>query len=290
MKRKIIEIDQEKCNGCGQCASSCPEGAIQMVEGKAQVVGEFLCDGLGACIGECPVGAIKIVEKEAEPYNELKVIQNMIQKGENVVLAHLKHLYDHGQTTWYNQAINFLKEKGFNTENYKSHIENKKEEFCCSHATEKTISREKDEKDKEDLDNLKIPSMLSNWPVQLHLVNPNAPYFKNADLLIAADCTAFSYGNFHNQFLKGKILIIACPKLDNNKEIYIDKLTILFNEMDIKSITIAIMEVPCCHGLVQIVKEAILKSKKNFTFELVIISLHGKILSQKSVEIYKNYK
>lgn len=286
MKRKIIEIDQQKCNGCSQCASSCPEGAIQMVEGKAQVVGEFLCDGLGACIGQCPVGAIKIVEKESEPYDEIKVMQNMVQKGEKVIIAHLKHLFDHGQTTWYNQAKEYVKKNGINID-FENEVEKKKNEFCCSHAAEMTISREKDEKDKENLDNLEFPSMLSNWPVQLHLVNPNAPYFKNADLLIAADCTAFSFGNFHNEFLKGKKLIIACPKLDSGKDIYIDKLTSIFSNMDINSITVLIMQVPCCMGLVSLVQTAISKSLKIIDFKVIILSIDGKILSEKTITMKK---
>lgn len=282
MKRKIIEIDQKKCNGCGQCAFLCPEGAIQMVEGKAQVVGEFLCDGLGACIGECPVGAIKIVEKNAQAYDEIKVMQNMIQKGEKVVIAHLKHLYEHGQLNWYNQAKNYIKGSGLSID-FEKEIEKKKDEFCCTHAKEMSISRENDEIKKEYSANLELPSMLTNWPVQLHLVNPMSPYFKNSDLLVAADCTAFSFGNFHNEFLKGKKLIIACPKLDVGKEIYVDKLTYIFSNMNINSITILIMQVPCCSGLVALVKEAMEKSLNKIDLKVIVLSIEGKTLSEKII-------
>lgn len=280
MKRKIIEIDQQKCNGCGQCATSCPEGAIQMVQGKAHVVGEFLCDGLGACIGECPVKAIQLIEKETEPYDEIKVMEKIFQKGENVVIAHLKHLYDHGQTTWYNHAKEYIKKIGINID-FENEIEKKKSEFFCSHATKMRISQEKDGLDKEYLNNIGLPSMLSNWPIQLHLVKPDAPYFKNADLLIAADCTAFSFGNFHNQFLKGKKLIIACPKLDNKIEIYIDKLASIFLNMDINSITVLIMQVPCCMGLVSLIQTAISKILKKLDFKVIVLSIEGEILSNK---------
>lgn len=307
MKRRIIEIDQERCNGCGQCASSCPEGAIQMIEGKAHVVGEFLCDGLGVCVGSCPVDAISIIEKEAEDYNEFKVMENISQKGEKIIIAHLKHLKDHGQFTWYKQALEYIKEKNLqlSIDELSIKIDEKNgrttnDMYCCSHAHSEEYALNKDElmnelkkKDKinvtEELKNgakseIEVDeekfSYLSNWPIQLHLINPAAPYFKDSELLVAADCTAFSFMNFHKRFLDGKKLIIACPKLDSGKEIYVDKLNYIFSNQNIKSITVLIMQVPCCMGLVSIVQEAIQKSFTNIDLNIIIMSTNGKIIQK----------
>ncbi len=269
MKRKIIEIDQQKCNGCGLCANSCPEGAIQIVDGKAQVVGEFLCDGLGACIGNCPVDAIKITEREAESYDEYKVMENLLGKGKNVILAHLKHLLEHGQMTWFNQATKFIDEKKIDIDYEKLLEKEDKDNFCgCHHESIEINAKE-------------IDTALSNWPIQLHLINPIAPYFKGADLLIAADCTAFSFGNFHSRFLSGKKLIIACPKLDVGKEIYLDKLVNLISNMEIKSLTVVIMQVPCCMGLLNLVKEAREIAIKKIDINFIVLSTDGDIITEK---------
>ncbi|MCX8058570.1 MAG: 4Fe-4S binding protein [Spirochaetes bacterium] len=290
MKRKIIEIDQDLCNGCGLCANACPEGAIKMIDGKAHIVGEFLCDGLGACVGECPVNAIKIVEKEAEPYNEIKVIQNLIPKGENVLIAHLKHLYDHGQINWYNEALKYLKENGINiNQSFISSASIYNQSPCCVNfqnvnSFPKETKFQKDNNYNQQYENnnsnTSIISEISNWPIQLHLINPNAQIFNNADILIAADCTAFALGSFHKDLLKGKKLIIACPKLDANKEIYIEKLSFLFSNININSLTIAIMQVPCCRGLANLVNESLQKAQKNISYDLIIISIDGKILTK----------
>ena len=284
MKRKIIQINEEKCNGCGACASECPEGAIQMIDGKAQIVGEFLCDGLGACISKCPVDAIEIVEKEAEPYNERKVMENLKIKGEKVIFAHLKHLKEHGQFSWLKEAIKYIRENEIKIDikEFELFLENNsynkdkneiEKSVCCEHANSIDYS----------LNSENSHSELTNWPIQLHLINPMAPYLNDSDLLIAADCTAFSFSNFHSEFLRNKKLIIACPKLDSGKEVYIDKLTYLFSNHKINSITVLIMQVPCCMGLVSLVKEAIERSTANLNIELIILSTDGKILSKKNI-------
>lgn len=270
MKRKIIEIDEEKCNGCGNCIPNCPEGALQIIDGKARLISDLFCDGLGACIGSCPVDAIRIVEREAEPYDERKVMENIIKKGENTIKAHLKHLFEHGEKEYLHQALEVLKEK-----NIEIDLSDVFEVPCCPGM--KVIDR-RDEIG-ENI-NFEIKSQLRQWPIQLHLVSPFAPYFKKCDLLFAADCTAFSYGNFHNDFIKGKTIVIACPKLDTGIERYIEKVAQIVENNDINTITVAIMEVPCCGGLLRIVEEGVKKSGKKIPIKKIVISLKGEILEE----------
>lgn len=270
MKRKIIKIIEKKCTGCGICADSCAEGAIKIINGKARLINEVFCDGLGACIKECPQGAIIIEEREAKPYNEIEALKNIIGYGKDTIIAHLKHLKEHGQTKYYNEALKYLK---------KQKIEIKKEEIeeislGCPHSKPKEIKKNK----KNGKIKGEIKSELSQWPVQFHLINPSASYFKNADIIIAADCTAFSYGDFHRDFIKGKKIIIACPKLDSDLDIYEDKIKILLEESKIKSLEIVTMEVPCCFGLIEIAKKALLKSKRKIDFKHTIITIEGNIV------------
>lgn len=274
MKRNIINIDQEKCNGCGQCAKGCPEGAIQMIDGKAKLVSEIFCDGLGACIGECPVDAITIEEREAEAYSEEKVIANIAKHGVNTIAAHLKHLKDHGEEGYLNTAVSWLKNS--NIKIPADLLEEKKEEkmACgCPGSMAREISRNKN----ESHGHIEINSELTQWPVQLQLLNPEAPYFKNSDIVIAADCVPFAYADFHRKFLKGKKLIIFCPKLDTTIDSYIQKLTEIFKQ-NIKSISIVHMEVPCCFGVNRIVDTALEKSGKDIPVEDITISVQGEIV------------
>jgi len=259
VKRKIIKIDEEKCDGCGLCIPSCPEGALQIVdtpEGpKARLVRENFCDGLGACLGECPRGALNIIEEEVEEYAEEKVIAHIKEEHPEKLKQHLKHLEKHS------------------------------EELPCqhSHASSKgegcpgaaTMSwRGKSEKHGKVK---KQKSELRQWPVQLHLVNPSAPYFRDAELLIVADCVPFTYGNFHQDFLKGKAIAVGCPKLDDMSA-YIDKLKNIFATASPKSITVVHMEVPCCFGLVGGVKQALEISGKDIPFKEITISIRGEVL------------
>ena len=272
MKRDVIRINEEKCTGCGDCIPGCPEGALQVIDGKARIISDLFCDGLGACIGTCPQGAIEIEQREAEPYDEYQVIENIVKAGPNVIKAHLKHLNDHGQKEFLNQAINFLNEKNIEIPDYEEETPVK---AGCPGSMMKDLSGSKLESGNEPQI---FGAELRNWPVQLQLLNPNAPYFKNADLLIAADCAPFAYANFHQRFLKNKVLIIFCPKLDKTIEQYVDKLTEIFQMQDIKSISIVHMEVPCCSGIETVVKRALEKAQKNIIIKDYTISINGEII------------
>jgi len=274
VKRKMIEIDEEKCDGCGNCIPGCPEGALQIIDGKARLVSALLCDGLGACVGECPKGALKVVEREAEKYDEVKVMENIIKQGENTVNAHLKHLRDHGQTTYYKQALAFLREK-----NMEIKMSEEKMVCGCPGSMMRDFSG-KEEKTDEESHAVPVQSALRQWPVQLHLISPAAPYFTGADLLVAADCTAYALGDFHSKYLKGKSLIVACPKLDKGIEIYIDKIRVLIDESKVNTITILRMEVPCCSGIISIVREAASKARRKVPVKEIVVGIRGNILSE----------
>lgn len=196
MLRKIIQIDEEKCNGCGICIPNCQEGALQIIDGKARLISDSSCDGLGACLGFCPEGAIEIIEREAEP------------------------------------------------------------------------------------ERVAIHSELRQWPVQMHLLNPQASYFRNADVVLAADCAAFAMGDFHTRYMKGKSLAIACPKLDSNKESYIEKLTSMIADANINSLTVIMMEVPCCGGLLKLARTAREQAKRNIPIKKAYLSVQGEVLEE----------
>ncbi len=204
MKRTIIKIDEEKCNGCGLCVSGCHEGALQLIDGKARIVSELFCDGLGACIGDCPVDAIELEEREAEPYDEIAVMERITPKGATTVLAHLKHLKDHGETTYFNQGVEYLKKNNIDidlstlTEN-KMNTEHQHQGGGCPGSRAMDFRAPAQENTNVNATN-DVPSELRQWPIQLHLLNPMAGYFKNADVVLAADCVAFSFGNYHNHF------------------------------------------------------------------------------------------
>lgn len=281
MLRDMITIDEEKCNGCGVCVPGCPEGALQVIDGKVRLVSDLLCDGLGACVGECPEGALKVEKKEAVPYDERKVMENIVKAGANTIKAHLKHLNDHGQKEFLNIALEVLKEKNVGIPNYK--------EAKMAHAHHggggcpgsKVLDFSKgNENTSNDGNTGEQPSYLRQWPVQLHLVSPQAPYFEKADVLLAADCVAFSLGNFHRDYLKGRALAIACPKLDSDQEIYAEKITAMIDEAKINTLTVMIMQVPCCGGLLGIAKQAAAKAKRKVPVKAIVVGLKGDILSE----------
>jgi len=291
VKRKIIKIDEEKCNGCGLCIPNCPEGAIQMIDGKARLVSDLFCDGLGVCIGECPQDAISIKEREAEKYDEDKVMDNIIKQGKNVIKAHLKHLESYNETEYLKQAIGYLKKKGIKNplddnkdernsddkKNSESTCESSEQIFQCPGSRVVDFTEDSEAKPKAK----PIPrrkSELCQWPIKIRLVPPFAPFLKDADLLIAADCVPFAKNNFHEDLLEGKILLMGCPKFDDYK-LYVEKITEILKQNNIKSITCAHMEVPCCFGFMRIIKEAITNSGKDISLKEINISIKGNIIS-----------
>jgi ferredoxin len=267
VKREIIFIDEEKCNGCGNCIPGCPEGALQLIDGKARLVADYFCDGLGACIGECPLGAIKTEVREAEPYNERKVFQNIIKQGPNTIKAHLKHLYEHGETEYLKVAIDECGKQNIEIPEYKKSILNSNQITGLQH-TEPDIKAD-------------VPAELKNWPVQLKLISPNAPYLEGSHLLFAADCTSFAYPNMHRDFIKGRVAIILCPKLDPYTDAYLEKLTEIFQTKTISTVSVVRMQVPCCSGLTRIVEDAIERAGLNIQVKEEIISIGGEIISKK---------
>jgi NAD-dependent dihydropyrimidine dehydrogenase PreA subunit len=300
MKRDILKIDEDLCNGCGLCVPNCHEGALQVIDGKVRLVSELMCDGLGACIGHCPEGAITIESREAEPYNEIRVMEQMADKGKNTIIAHLKHLKDHGETGFLQQGVGWLKEHRqelkFNLDEVINEVHNHgkapvREVTIAGTATHahahqhggggcpgsKAMVIEKPAS-QESYSATDQPSELRQWPVQMHLVNPNAPYFRGSDLLLAADCVAFSMGGFHSKHLKGKSLAIACPKLDHGTEIYVEKLTAMVDIALINTITVMMMEVPCCGGLLQMVRAALAKASRKVPVKKLIVGINGEIL------------
>lgn len=255
--RQIITIDEEKCDGCGLCVPACAEGAIQIIDGKARLVSETYCDGLGACLGECPQGAISMEERHAADYDE------------TAVEKHLHNL----------QATSSPKTVRPNPELHQVHAGggcpgSAIRTFGTATASAAAVANGGAATSQ--------PSQLHNWPVQLYLAPTKAPYFDNADLLIAADCVPFALANFHGQFLAGKTLLIGCPKLDN-VELYLNKLTEIFSGNTIRSVEIAFMEVPCCFGLMQIVRLALQKAQKDIPLSLVKIGLRGDILEKNNI-------
>ena len=233
MIRKIIEINEEKCNGCGLCVNACHEGAIGLIDGKAKLMRDDYCDGLGDCLPSCPTGAITFVEREALPYDEAAVQANQAKK------------------TYGNESL----------------------PCGCPGTSSKAIERDDTECRTERKANT---SQLRQWPVQIKLAPVNAPYFNGARLLIAADCTAYAYGDFHNRFIKNKVTLIGCPKLDNIE--YSEKLTEIIKNNDIKSVTVVRMEVPCCGGIENAVKTALQLSGKFIPWNVVTVSINGDII------------
>lgn len=312
MKRQIIQIDEEKCTGCGECIPNCHEGALQMIDGKARLISDLMCDGLGACIGHCPEGAIEIIEREAQPYDEIAVIKEMVTKGKNTVIAHLTHLKDHKEFGYLKQGVRWMQENkenisfdidevtaivhngsqkqaeqessncgcGGHEEKHTHHAHNAEHNIMsggCPGSAAREINKPEAKSETTIGD---IPSELRQWPVQMHLINPAASYFQNSDLLLAADCVAFSLGNFHSAFLKGKSLAIACPKLDSNKEIYIQKLVGLIDDAKVNTITVMKMEVPCCGGILQMAQLAVQEASRKVPIKSITVGISGKILSE----------
>jgi ferredoxin len=245
-KRNIVVIDEDKCNGCGLCVSTCAEGAIQLVDGKAKLVSDTYCDGLGACLGECPQDAITIEQREAVDFDE------------EAAKEHVTHMQE------------------------AKHISEQTEKFCgCPGANARTIDHSTQKSQRPS--GKSIPSALTNWPVQINLVPVNAPYLKGADLLISADCAPFTFADFHTKLLPGKVLLIGCPKLDD-ANVYVEKLGHIFANSGVNSVTVIRMEVPCCGGLTQIIKRALAISNANIPVTEVTVGISGDIIGEKRLD------
>ncbi len=251
--RNIIEIDEELCNGCGKCVTACAEGAIQMVEGKAKLVSDVYCDGLGACIGDCPTGALEVVQREAAEFDEGAVEQRLeeLKREEPKPHAHAGGCPG--------SAARSLASSG-----------------GCPGSAMRSVDPAGDEGGSAG------PSQLVNWPVQLHLISPQAPYFQNAELLVAADCAPFAYPDFHRKLLAGRPLVIACPKLDEAQP-YVDKLAQLIAMNDLKGISIVHMEVPCCTGLMHIVLKAKELSGIDVPIKRTVVGIRGDIIQEDEI-------
>jgi ferredoxin len=270
MERQIIRIDEEKCDGCGLCAKGCPEGALQMIDGKARLVSEITCDGLGACVGECPQGAITVETREALPYDERVTLDNILPMGTNTLRAHLKHLNDHGQSVYLGQALAYLNELGVAipaiTEARHHHGGG------CPGSAARNLAPKA-----APAPGAPASSQLAQWPIQLHLISPMNPVFHGADLLLAADCVAFTLPDFNQRQLPGKRLAIACPKLDDGQDSYLAKLTALVDQAEVNSITVMIMEVPCCGGLLRLAQRAVDQAVRKPEIKVVVVGVDGEI-------------
>jgi len=266
MLREIIEIEQSLCNGCGDCVPACHEGALQIIDNKAHLISDLMCDGLGACLGKCETGALQVILREAVPYDERQVMVNIIKGGKKVIKAHLDHLLEHNELKYYAIAVAVLHEQNISLPETPINQDSKKISSCPGHQES----------------SIKVPqlsqtssSQLSHWPVQLHLINPASPNFSDSHLLLAADCSAFAAGDFHQRYLKGKKLAIACPKLDSNQQSYMEKLTLMIRHGKLKSLTILRMDVPCCGGLAQLAEKALEQAKRDIPINEITINKQG---------------
>jgi Fe-S-cluster-containing hydrogenase component 2 len=261
-QRKIIEIERGLCNGCGLCTTACAEGALQLDdENKAVLVRELYCDGMGACLDVCPTGALKIIERDGESYDTQAAYRHVLKTRGRDAAKNVHGIGDQADGKARHAASTLPKKKGAPAT------------ACgCPGSLAQEIKRDEDTTDKT----VSGRSELTQWPVQLHLVSPLAPYLQNADLLVAADCTAFALGSFHQDLLKGKKLVIACPKLDDTEN-YVEKLAEIIKKNDIPSLTVAIMTVPCCGGLRRLVEEAVERSGARLEMKTVVVGIDGRI-------------
>jgi NAD-dependent dihydropyrimidine dehydrogenase PreA subunit len=257
MKRKIIKIDEDKCTGCGLCVPGCHEEAIKIIDGKAKLVNDVFCDGLGACLGECPEGALTIEERDADPFDE-KLVSEMIAR-QKTEAAHA--------------SVHKAAPQNLNVMNAAS---------GCPGSAHAVFERKTQPATGITQAGAR-PSELTHWPIQLHLLNPAADFFRGKDVVLAADCVAFALNDFHERFLKGKSLAIACPKLDEGQDVYIEKIRRMADEAKINTLTVVMMQVPCCRGLLQIAQTALQQATRKVPLKAVIISTKGDVLSEEWV-------
>jgi len=251
--REVIEIDEKLCDGCGDCVTACAEGAIAIIDGKARLISDVYCDGLGACLGHCPQGALTVIHRDAEEFDE------------HAVEDHLAKLREKNRTTAAPQQLSVVSPQPMMGG---GGCPGSRAQMHQPVAPDPSTAFEGPS------------SQLRHWPVQLHLVPPTAPFFQNKDVLLAADCVAFAVGDFHQRFLAGSSLAIACPKLDSNQEIYLQKLVAMIDEAEIRSLKVMVMEVPCCGGLVRLAEEALRRAKRDLPVECLVVGTQGHILGE----------
>ncbi|MDI6802737.1 MAG: 4Fe-4S binding protein [Bacteroidota bacterium] len=254
IKRKIIKIDESLCDGCALCIPSCPEGALQIIDGKAKLVEESFCDGLGACLGDCPQNALTVLEEYVEEYDEPSVIEHIRKHAPDKLQTHIQHLANHKHEL----------------------VSTNLEVVGGGCPSSRMIQWEQPavQKLKTNFD-----SQLRQWPVQLHLVPPTAPYFRNADFVLVADCVPFAYSNFHSDFMTGNSIAIACPKLDDTSP-YVQKLAHIFKNSNLRSVKVVVMEVPCCSGLAALANEAARMAGMDTPIEIVTVGIQGNLIAK----------
>ncbi|MDO5675326.1 MAG: 4Fe-4S ferredoxin [bacterium] len=256
--RKIVEIDEELCDGCGLCVPDCAEGSLRIIDGKARLVADKLCDGLGACLGACPTGALKIIEREADEFDEAAVEEFL--KAE--------------QTKAQNRPAEQQLGCGCPSSNLQT--------FQAMSDLRPALSPCQSANAPNRIAPGQAGSALTHWPVQIRLIPPTAPFLENADLLVAADCTALAYANLHQDYIQGRTVMMGCPKFDD-QELYVERFTEIFKTRKLKSLTILIMEVPCCHSMLQIIKRALDAAKPSFPVKYAIVSLQGQLQQEQSM-------
>lgn len=259
--RPIVRIDEAKCTGCGDCIPSCAEGAIRIIDGKARLIAENLCDGMGACLGHCPEGAIIVESRQADAFDE------------SAVQVHLK-LLDNGRAA--HGRVHKPANGARAMTNAEPHAQQPAAGACPGARMMNFAEPDADAGAAEGT----RPSQLRQWPIQLHLASPGAPYFQGADVLLAADCSAFALGDFHTKHLSGKSLAVACPKLDQGQEMYLNKLVALIDGARIDTLTVLVMEVPCCAGLVHLAAEAARRAERKVPIKHTVVGLDGSIRSE----------
>lgn len=252
--REVIEIDEKLCDGCGDCVPACAEGAIAIVDGKAKLVSDVYCDGLGACLGHCPTGALKVIEREADAFDVTEVEKHLSRQAPPQGVAPPR------------PGLGVIGQPPVSGGG-------------CPGSRPQTM----EPSPQAPFTGPGTASQLRHWPVQLHLVPPTAPFFEGADVLLAADCVAFAMGDFHQRFLTGHSLAIACPKLDTNQEIYLNKLISMIDDAGIRSLKVMVMEVPCCGGLVRLVEEAVRRASASVPIQCLVVSTQGMVLGEYSI-------
>jgi len=257
MKRTIVNINEDKCNGCGDCLDKCSKGALDVVDGIVCLLNEVYCDGPGPCIEACSRGAISFIERDCEPYSEIATMKHLTTKKPKAINAHLKYLKEHNDLVYFHQGVGYLKVHK---------IEIDFSDIVTNAHNPRTGTRRRD-----------VPSCLRQWPIQLQLINPEDSFFTKADLLVVADCAAYAFGNFHHVFIRGHAIAIGCPKIEHYEEIYLKNLIGLINIAKVRSIHVVVMEVACCYGLLKLVETAIEQTGREVELKKTVINVLGEI-------------